>query len=332
MRFILLCSALFAFPVLAQVPDSVRGMEGALMKGDGVEAQKYIGHADISALEQAQRTYLTCVQARLDRQPSREPALPAFTGKVLLAYQNYWRKSLTAPSMRETHAAGLHRSLQNALGVRGVIDDDALEEKLQQKIASEGLHSLFGFTPPLRELMLWRLQTTKTFEVRLPEQTYASRVVMLDRFASSGWAAWATCDTRSTGGWATETEIHAVMPRYPGGVDSNEFLSVLLTHETQHFFDKNRFKSLQPWELEYRAKLAELWAANAQVAADRVKKFSDSRSEDPALAHPYANARLLAALETVLGKPVLDADNGGLHAAAAALLARDTAARLHSAN
>ncbi|MFC5498597.1 hypothetical protein ACFPOE_13705 [Caenimonas terrae] len=324
----LLISALLfsATAALAQSPASVRGMEGALLKGDGVAATTYAAAARGEQLGEKDRSYVTCVEGRLGRPVSTDQGLPPFTARVLNAYQLYWQQSLLNPPARAGYEMALASRLAELLG-QADRDFSGLEDQLRSRLASDGFYSLMGVTPPLRELMLWRTQSARSFQVALPEQDYESRVVMLDDFASLGWAGWATCGNRSTGGWATESTLYAVMPRYPGGVGSNAFLAVLLTHETQHFADKNRFQKLQPWELEYRAKLAELWAADDATAADRLGSFVDSQSDDPSLAHPYANARVLTGLAGLLRASPLGVGRSALREAARTLLARDTAAR-----
>jgi hypothetical protein len=327
MRLIISSLLFFATSTLAQSPASVRGMEGSLLKGDGASAKTYISASRNEQLSEKQRRYISCVERRLGRPVSIDKGLPAFTAKVLSVYQAYWQKSLLSPSARTENDLALRTKLANLLGQPQDDDFSSLEDKLQRRFASDGFFSLMGFTPPMRELMLWRAQSTRLFRVALPEQSYESRVVMLDRFASLGWSGWATCDNRSTGGWATESTLYSVMPRYPGGVGSNAFLAVLLTHETQHFADKNRFPNLQAWELEYRAKLAELWAADSATTADRLGKFVDSQSDDPSLAHPYANAMVLSKLTMLLGVSPLGVDHTALRNAAKTLLSEDTATR-----
>jgi hypothetical protein len=103
---------------------------------------------------------------------------------------------------------------------------------------------------------------------------------------------------------------------------------VLLTHETQHFADKNRFKPLKPWELEYRAKLAEIWAADENVARERLGKFVSSQSEDAELAHPYANRELISALTHALGRSPEQTPLAELHHTAEVLLRRDSEQRI----
>ncbi len=69
----------------------------------------------------------------------------------------------------------------------------------------------------------------------------------------------------------------------------------LLTHEAQHLADKSLLRCLPPWELEYRAKLAEL--ALAEELRDRlIEKFSADRSNDLDLPHSYANVRVIEAV------------------------------------
>ena len=137
----------------------------------------------------------------------------------------------------------------------------------------------------------------------------------------------ATCDNRSTGGWATDFTLYTVMPRYPGGVASNSFLAVLLKHETQHLADKSKLPDLRPWELEYRAKLAELWAADSVSAACRLGTFIDSQSDDPPLAHPLSQRQGAFGLTGLLGASPLGVDGAALKNARKDVLAQDTAAR-----
>ena len=150
----------------------------------------------------------------------------------------------------------------------------------------------------------------------------------LDGFESLGWTSWLTCDRRATGGWATDTALYAVMPRYKGGLQSNEFKAVLLTHEAQHFSDKTQFKAMQSWELEYRAKLAELWAADEQVARERLEKFAASVSDDKQIPHSYANTLVLQHLTEQLGHQPSEQTIEMLHQAAEKLLKDDTQKRL----
>lgn len=327
MRLALLILLAVGLPAAAQNASTVRAMEGALLKGLGPAAQRELRTARVQPLSPAEQQYVACVQRRLSIVPRINATLPTVSSHALLAYQTYWYRSIRSPDSRGRNEEVLRLALADQLSLPRSTEFSAIEPLLEKKLASEGLFALTGFTPPFHELMLWRQQSGKDFRVQLPEQVFVSHVLMLDDFQSLGWAARATCDRRSTGGWATQTTLYAVMPRYPHGVKSNEFIAVLLTHETQHFADKNTFNNMKPWELEYRAKLAELWAADADVAADRIVKFMNSQSEDESLAHPYADTRVIADLTRILGKPPIDVSVADLHEAAMQLLHRDTMRR-----
>src|SRR5207248_4598254 len=114
---------------------------------------------------------------------------------------------------------------------------------------NRGFHALLGVTAPLRELMLWKKQTVEQRQVRLPEGPYSVKITFLDDFALRGWGHYATCRRRSTGGWATEDGLFAVVPAYKS-LDDETFSVRFLAHETQHFADKHNFGDLESWELE----------------------------------------------------------------------------------
>jgi len=85
------------------------------------------------------------------------------------------------------------------------------------------------------------------------------------------------------------------MPWFEGDLDSDAFRASLLGHETQHLADLSRFSELEPWELEYRAKLTELWKARDSLPA-LLAKFASSQSDDKNSPHTYANRRVLSVL------------------------------------
>ena len=49
----------------------------------------------------------------------------------------------------------------------------------------------------------------------LPEGAHDVKVMLLDDFKRLRWGAYATCERASTGGWATEEALFAVVSRYP---------------------------------------------------------------------------------------------------------------------
>jgi len=93
------------------------------------------------------------------------------------------------------------------------------------------------------------------------------------------------------GGWATEDGLFAVVPAYKSLSDET-FSIRFLAHETQHFADKQNFKRLESWELEYRAKLVELIMSNV-TQDSTLELFCENRSPQKDSAHAYANFRVV---------------------------------------
>jgi hypothetical protein len=255
--------------------DAIAASTGAVLRGNSAEALQALLAVPVTDYAGADRAYRSCMQERFVR--SAPPPLAGtiedpFARSVLEAYQSYWWRALAAPSRRAELEAGLQEDLRRLLGKAAVAapDFDALETILRAELKKHGYHALTGLTPPLRELMLWRTQTTREYDVALPEGVERVRTELLDDFVSLGWSAYGRCDRGSNGGWATEDALFAVVPAYKEGLDSEAFRVVFLGHEAQHFADKHRFKDLEDWELEYRAKLVELAQAGAALSQKRL--------------------------------------------------------------
>jgi hypothetical protein len=133
----------------------------------------------------------------------------------------------------------------------------------------------------------------------LPEGVQPVRVEVLDGFVSFGWSHYATCGRRATGGWARADALYAVRPRYTS-LDSEEFRVTFLGHEAQHLADLARFPGMPSWQLEYRAKLAELACADT-TRPRLLAKFRDDQNDDAeATPHSYANRMVWSALHARL--------------------------------
>jgi hypothetical protein len=286
---------------------SIRAMEGYLLKGDGRSALEIAMQAMAQGSPSPEMEYATCVKNRLTTDPELNTTLEPFVAELVLLYQRYWYESSLNSRDESERESTLLNGIQTLLAVKRGGSFDSTERELSRQLSKRGYFVLTGTTPPFRELMIWKQQTVKVFQVVLPERNQSAKVYLLDEFKSFGWAAWSTCDRRATGGWATDKALYAPLPRYKSGTTGSDFQAVFLAHEAQHLADKRRFKPLQPWELEYRAKLTELWAADDALMADRLARFYESQSEDPALAHPYANKVVLTNLRSYLSIAPTDA-------------------------
>ena len=277
---------------------AVTDATGAALQADGQKAVAILSAIPAEEFVGAERAFRSCVLERLGTGSAVAIATDVphpFVRKLLAIYRSYWRASLLAPD-RQTAAEGeLLRALRELLGRADLADLNAAEPVLAGRLKLAGYHSLQGKTGRLRELMLWTKQEQRSYRVELPEGTHDTRVELLDGFVSAGWSAFATCDRRGAGGWATTDALFAVVPRYES-IDGEEFRATFLGHETQHFADLKRFPGLQPWELEYRAKLTELALASA-TQPKILRNLAETQGDDPQSPHAYANKRVLVALE-----------------------------------
>ena len=310
--------------------EAIQSAAGQALQGDmtpalaalrAVPADQFVGPA---------ATLRTCILDRFTG-VAHDPAvdLPPTAGRALALYRSYWRAGLLAPATRAAEEERLRRGLADLVGAAPDTDMDTLEPLLTARLEAEGLHALTGVTAPFRELMLWRRQSAEDRDVALPEGAHRTHVVLLDDFASFGWAGYATCERSHTGGWVRPDGIYAVVPGW-SDLNGEQFLVSFLGHESQHFADKARYGELPSWVLEYRAKLTELALANTTLA-HLLDAFAHNQSDDMQIPHSYANKRVLAALRTRLGlapdaslETVPPAD---LHAAAIAELRADSARR-----
>lgn len=310
----------------------------AALQGNGKRAASHLQSVARSQFGSADVAYRRCMIQRFGARslpPPRTDVGDPFVSEVLDLYQTYWWQALMVPAERDHYGSELQRGLSNLLREPDVIDNwGALDGRVARELRARGYYSQLGTTPPLRELMIWRKQDSSTHEVQLPERSYPVQVEVLDDFVTRGWSSFARCERGSNGGWATDERLYAVGPAFPLGLDSEAFRASLLGHETQHFADLQRFPALAPWELEYRAKLTELWVSRDSLQF-LLNKFSHDQGDDDQVPHLFANKRVMRDLQSYLSahgttparKNLMDVDPDQLRAAAASVLTTDTRAR-----
>lgn len=271
----------------------------AALQGDGIRARAALAAVPAEQFSKDDVPYRACMVERFSGQPHPLPGANTddkFVREVLAMYQEYWQRALMNPSHRDALAADLQGKLSAFLGKGAVeLDWDVLEARLSERLKDRAHHSQLGYTPPLRELMIWRKQDSEVHSIELPEGAHQVTVEKLDDFVSLGWSSYARCGRGSNGGWVGADRLFAVMPAFADRADDDAFRASLLAHETQHFADLERFGELENWRLEYRAKLTELWAAEESLNK-LLNKFSTSQSDDKDSPHTYANKRVLIAL------------------------------------
>jgi hypothetical protein len=288
---------------------------------------------DPARLSERLRPTHACMLERLGARRAPPAALSdPFLAGVLATYQEYWFRSLLAEHPLTDNQAWLLAALNARLGAEGgrtAASMDELEPGLEALIGARGFHALLGLTSPLRELMLWKTEAERQYDVALPEGAQQVKVVFMDGFASLGWAGFATCDRHHSGGWTKPDRLYAVRSAYD--LESEDFRVSYLAHEAQHFSDGRRFPGLERQEvLEYRAKLVELAVGKGSVY-DLLDDFAGNVGRDVAVPHSHANGRVVEDLGKRLFPgatrplPWRQASVERINASAAELLRADTA-------
>lgn len=273
------------------------------LTGDMGTALPLLRTLDAQALDARDRAALVRVLDSFDTGTAGEsrPDVDAWTARVMDAYQGYWSRVMQGVVMAGEGSQQLAVTLAALVGITGrdaeQADMDSIEPVLKERIRSKGCFSLHGVTKPFRELMLWRTQQEREFEVDLPDGRVAVPVVMLADFLSLGWVGFATGNRYHCGGWATRERLYCVRPSYDP--DSETFRVSYLAHEAQHFSDYERFPALEGPELEYRAKLVELVLADTSLGT-LLGNFGTNGSEHRTNPHGFANRRLTCDLVRIL--------------------------------
>ncbi|MTJ80227.1 MAG: hypothetical protein F8N37_04275 [Telmatospirillum sp.] len=286
----------------AAVTSALGNAKGALLQADGPRAREILAAISPAGLDQADESFLSCALSRLGEAPADDTASPSpgrLAPRLLAAYRRYWQDSVRDPALRDEAGRRLRSRVAALTGQPEGRDFARLERVAKERLRAEGVHGLLGQTGRLRDLMIWRKQTDRVETVMLPDGRQRTKVFYLDDFVSRGWSHFIACGATGTGGWATRRGLFAIVPAY-GDTAGEEFRVNFLTHESQHFSDYRRFPGLKGWELEYRAKLAELSVADA-VREKTLRRFALNQGDDPGDAHSFADRRVLEALRLRLG-------------------------------
>lgn len=291
--------------------DELSRVYDAALEGDMVKAFSVLDSIDSSRLSAQALSAAECLR-RTFADPPRAEDLPPLSQRVLISYRHYWQTLMLRRSPVEDAEAELLASLNTILAgtaaaATGLGDLDAASEHAKGAIENEGLFALTGVTSPYYELMIWRVESPRTYRVALPECVIDVRVVFLDEFASLGWAGFATCGRYYSAGWATEDSLFAVQSAHE--TESEGFRVSYLAHEGRHFSDYKEFPKLEQSELEYRAKLTEI-AVSEHSTHDLIVMFSRRTGQDRAAPHHFANYWVTKNLGRAVfnsGAPVKDA-------------------------
>ena len=214
--------------------------------------------------------------------------IPDNLNDILRFYQIYFRDAFYC-GLPESEAAGkLLTGLREFLNMPDA-DEALLTEHLQSLFEAEGYHALFGKTQGYYGPYIWRDTVPTVYRVELPGGTAEYTVNILKGFVFRGWMNYLTFGRYGTGGWASpDGTINCVEQAYD--FESERFLVSLLKHEAQHTVDMKCFPEITPAELEYRAKLVELYYSGDLILLQKfLSEANESKTND---AHAAAAARI----------------------------------------
>lgn len=262
----------------------------AALEGDMTKAFSILDLIDSSLLSVQALSAAECLRKTFT-DPPRAENLPPISQRILISYRHYWQTLMLRRSPAKDAEAKLLASLNtilsgNTTAAVSLVDLDTASQRAKAAIEKEGLFVLTGVTSPYYELMIWRIQFPKTYQVALPERVINVPVVFLDEFVSLGWAGFATCGRYYSAGWATDDSLFALRSAYE--TESEEFHVSYLAHEGRHFSDYKEFPKLEQPELEYRAKLTEI-AVSRNSTYDLIVEFARRNGQDRTVPHHFAN-------------------------------------------
>lgn len=182
--------------------------------------------------------------------------IPDDLNRILLCYQQYFRDVFYLHKDNAEAESVLFDKLKIELNLPNG-DFSAVEEEMKSRFNRSGYQILCGITNGYRGPYVWKETIPVTFDVALPETTSTYRINMLRGFVFRSWMDYLTFGEKGTGGWISpDGTINCVEKAYD--VNSEKFKVSLFKHEAQHAEDHRLWNNIEPWELEYRAKLVEL--------------------------------------------------------------------------
>lgn len=238
--------------------------------------------------------------------------VPDDLNRILLCYQQYFRDVFYLHKDNAEAEAFLFDKLKTELDLPNG-DVSAVEEEMTRRFNKLGYQILCGITNGYRGPYVWKETVPMTFDVELPETTRTYRINMLRGFVFRSWMDYLTFGEKGTGGWTSpDGTINCVEKAYD--VNSEKFRVSLLKHEAQHAEDYGRWNNIEPWELEYRAKLVELiYTQEMNLLEKFCREAIPERTGD---SHAHATVRI----KSEMGE-LISADIAEIQARARALFA-----------
>lgn len=226
--------------------------------------------------------------------------------RIIDMYHSYWRRALLDHKSLARFDTLLADSISNYLlahdselrGRAGQEIRDDFPRHLQEYLRRRGVYSATGKTGLFFDLLLHTEETESNYRVTTPEDTIRVRVVFMENMISNGWEEYATFGKYFPGGWATGEALYCAKETYD--TTSENFTVSYLKHEGKHFADYKKFPKLTGADLEYRAKLVELSAAQESLY-ELIGIFIRNSATDRQNPHAFANHCVIRDLSQACG-------------------------------
>lgn len=226
--------------------------------------------------------------AIFEDQKYRTYEIPDNLNGILRLYQIYFRDTFYCGIPEQEASDKLLTGLKALLNMPDA-DEALLTGRLESVFEAEGYHALFGKTQGHYGPYIWRETVPTVYRVELPDGTAEYTVNVLSGFVFRGWMDYLTFGRFGTGGWASpDGTINCVGQAYV--FESERFLVSLLKHEAQHAVDMKQFPEITPAELEYRAKLVELYYSGDPGLLQKFLSEADESKENDS--HAVASVRI----------------------------------------
>lgn len=217
-------------------------------------------------------------------------------------YKNYWSSILLKEKNIEQADSNLINELkhylnsergQNQFGSAAEIENDPMKY-FSALLTSKGFfNNVDGKTGNLYDIYIWKTQDTLKYQVDLPDGVIEVPVLFMKDIITLGWEEYATFGGAYPGGWPRDGSLFCVAKAYD--TSSEKFLVSYLAHESQHFLDLRDFPGMPSWQLEYRAKLAEIFKSDL-TQEKLISNFIKGAKNDSSLSHPYAEYLVISEL------------------------------------
>ena len=214
--------------------------------------------------------------------------IPDKLNDILRLYQIYFRDVFYCGLTEAEAADKLLTALRTLLSMPEA-EENLLAERLQAVFNQSGYHALFGKTQGYYGPYIWRNTIPTVYSVVLPSGTANYTVNILEGFIFKSWMDYLTFGRYGTHGWASpDGTINCIKQAYD--FESERFPVSLLKHEAQHTLDMKQFPGITPAELEYRAKLVELYySGDLGLLQKFISTADESREVD---SHAISSAKI----------------------------------------